>query len=65
MDQPGLRSFDTAMGLGGAGPVISEGQLSVAMQVTVVSSWSQPRSSILRTDWRAACKPPRYVFSTV
>jgi len=36
MDQPGLRSFDTAMGLGGAGPVISEGQLSVAMQVTVV-----------------------------
>ncbi len=36
MDQPSLRSFDTAMGLGGAGPVISEGQLSVAMQVTVV-----------------------------
>jgi len=35
-DQPGFRAFDAAAGLGGAGPVISEGQLAVTMQVTVV-----------------------------
>ncbi len=46
MDQPSLRSFDTAMGLGGAGPVIS------------VTSWPRSASS-LQVISVFSCAPPR------